>query len=144
MIDGRYGECSVVEGSKSRGLKFEEWRRLTGFDEKSTFTKGAPAQLRVIVRPNSHESGRAHVAVINPAGLAEVSVDLSGVLSRGQAFRIVSVKDFFGPPLVSGVYKADPVKVPMNPVTPPSPVGIPTAKLPVTEPHFAAFVVLPD
>ncbi len=143
VTDGRWGECSVVENSKSRGQSFTEWRATTGLDAKSTFTKGAPSKLQVIVRPNAHEPGRAHVAVLNPARLPEVEVDLSRVLTSGQKFRIVSVKDFFGASLVSGAYDGRPVRVPMKPITPPPPVGMPNAERPVTEPQFAAFVVLP-
>ncbi len=144
ITDGRWGDTSVVEHGKSRGLTFEQWRQTIQGDARSTFTKGAPTQQRVIVRPNAHERGRAHVAIINPQAHPEVEVDLSGVLSSGQRFRIVSVKDVFGKPLVSGAYVNRPVRVPMTPVTPPPPVGLPDVKLPVTEPAFAAFVVLPE
>lgn len=143
ITDGRWGECAVVEGMKSRGLTFAQWRETTGFDAKSTLTKGYLAKLRVVVRPNAHEPGRAHVAVFNPESLPEVALDLSGVLKRGDKFRIVSPKDFFGPSLVSGVYEGRAVRVPMKAVTPPKPVGMPKAELPATEPRFAAFVVLP-
>ena len=144
VTDGRWGESSVVENSKSRGLSFTEWQKTTGLDAQSTFTKGAPSKLRVIVRPNAHESGRAHVAVLNPEKLSEVEVDLSRVLKPGQKFRIVSVKDFFGASLVSGAYDGRLIRVSMKPITPPSPVGMPNAELPITEPQFAAFVVLPE
>ena len=122
VTDGRWGEYSVVESSKSRGLSFTQWRETTGLDSKSTFTKGPPSKLRVIVRPNAHEPGRAHIAVLNPQKLPDVEVDLSHVLKSGQRFRIVSVKDVFGDSLVSGLYDDRPVRVPMQPVTPPAPV----------------------
>jgi hypothetical protein len=80
--------------------------------------------------------------VLNPAGLAEVQVDLSSVLDRGQAFRILSAKDFFGAPLVSGTYNGQPVRLPMKPIQGPQPVGMPEVKLPVTEPQFGAYVVM--
>jgi hypothetical protein len=144
ITDGRWGQCSIVEGSKSRGMTFDQWQRETGLDADSTLTKGSPKELRVIVRPNRHEAGRAHVAVLNPEGLPEVEVDLSRVLSAGQKFRILSAKDFFGMPLVSGVYEGSPVRVSMKPVKSPLPVGMPDARLPATEPQFAALVVLAD
>lgn len=144
VTDGRWGECSVVENSKSRGLSFTQWREATGLDSKSTFTKGSPSKLQVFVRPNAHERGRAHIAILNPAKLPEVEVDLSRVLKPGQNFRIVSVKDFFGQPIASGTYAGQSVRIPMKPVIPPPPVGIPDAELPVTEPQFGAFVVLPE
>ncbi|MGI8979665.1 MAG: right-handed parallel beta-helix repeat-containing protein [Pirellulaceae bacterium] len=143
ITDGRWGDFAIVENGKSRGLSFEQWRQETGLAGKSTFTKGAPEKLRVVVRPNSHEPGRANIAVLNPAGLEEVELDLSNILKSGQQFRIVSAKDYFGPSLVTGAYDGQPVRLPMKPVTPPPPVGLPNVKLPVTEPKFAAFVVLP-
>jgi hypothetical protein len=143
VTEGRWGETAVVEHDNSRGLTFEEWRRVTGCDAHSKFTNGAPTQLRVVVRPNPHEPGRAHIAVVNPQSLPEVDVDLSRVLKPGQEFRIVSVKDFYGPALVTGKHQRQPVRLPMRSVTPPPPVGMSDARLPETEPKFAAFVVLP-
>lgn len=144
VTDGRWGECAAVEGSKSRGLSFKEWRETTGFDTKSSLTRGSPTKPRVVIRPNANEPGRAHVAIFNPEARPEVDVDLSGVLKRGDAFRIVSAKDYFGLALVTGVYKGGVVRVPMKPVAPPKPVGMSKAELPATEPRFAAFVVLPE
>ncbi len=84
------------------------------------------------------------IAVINPQELPAVEIELGGILKVGMRFRIKSVKDFYGPPIVSGIFDGHAVGVPMKAVTPPSPVGLPKAKLPVTEPGFAAFVVLPE
>ncbi|MFN0196236.1 MAG: right-handed parallel beta-helix repeat-containing protein [Planctomycetaceae bacterium] len=144
VTDGRYGECTVLENSKSRGLSFDEWRKVTGFDSKSQFTKGLPTQPRIVVRPNRFERGRANIAILNPAGQPDVEVDLSEVLSPGQSFRIVSVKDFYGPSIIAGVFDGQSLKIPMRPIATPAPVGMPECELPVTEPHFAAFVVLPE
>lgn len=144
LTDGRWGECAVVEDNKSRGVTFEEWRKITGFDAKSTFKKGAPDAQRIVLRPNAYERGRANLGILNPALLPEVEVDLSEVLQQGQAFRIVSAKDFYGTPVVSGVYSGGAVRVPMKPIPAPATVGLPNVKPPQTEPGFAVFVVLPD
>ena len=144
VTDGRWGECSIQAGGKGRGLSFNQWRQETGFDASSTFTKSTPSELRVTVRPNPHEKGRAHVAIVNPAGLPEVEVDLSKALSAGQKYRIVRAKDFYGEPIVAGTFDGKPVRLPMKPVSVPKPVGMPDAKLPTTEPQFGAFVVLGD
>ncbi|HUG69838.1 MAG TPA: right-handed parallel beta-helix repeat-containing protein [Pirellulaceae bacterium] len=143
VTDGRWGQFAVVEGTKRRGMTFEQWRMEHSIDAISTFTKGEQTALRIVVRPNMHEAGRAHIAVLNPRGLAEVAVDLSEVLTVGQAYRIVSAKNFYGPALLSGVYESGSVRIPMNPAAAALPVGMPDAMLPVTEPHFAAFVLLP-
>ena len=141
VTDGRWGEAAIVEHGKSGGMTFAQWKERTGFDAASTFTKGRPDKLRVIVRPNPHEKGRANIAVLNPGGLPEVEVDLSSVLERQQEFRIVSAKDYFGEALVIGKFDGQPVRLPMKSVDGPKPVGIPDAQLPVTEPHFGAYVV---
>jgi hypothetical protein len=143
LLDGRWGECAVVEHGKSRGLTFEQWKTLTGFDARSTFTKGPPPDERVIIRPNAYDPGRANIAVLNPAGKEEVEIDLSEVLQAGKSFRIVSAKDFYGKSLVEGTFSGKPVRIPMKPIAAPLPIGIEEADLPQTEPHFAAFVVLP-
>jgi hypothetical protein len=143
ITDGRWGDFAIIENGKSRGLTFEEWRNETGLATMSSFQKGAPEKLRVFVRPNSHEPGRANIAVLNPLGKEEVALDLSQTLKTGQQFRIVSAKDFYGPALVTGAFDGQPVRLPMNAVTSPQPVGMPSVKLPATEPKFGAFVLLP-
>ncbi len=84
------------------------------------------------------------MAIINPASLPEVEVDLSTVLQPGQKYRVVSPKDYYGAPLLTGVYDGQPVRIPTRAVTPIPPVGMPEAQLPATEPHFVAAVVLPE
>lgn len=143
VSEGRWGEASVIENGKSHGMPFAQWQQTTGCDRTSKFTKGTPSQTRIIVRPNPHEKGRAHIAVLNPAKHAEVEVDLSRVLQPGQDFRVVSVKDFYGKPIVTDTYDGQPIRLPMKPIAAQLPVGMPAAKLPVTEPQFGAFVVLP-
>ena len=144
ISDGRWGELCLLEGKKGRGLTYHQWRNETGFDARSTFTKGLPSKQRIIVQANAYEAGRANIAVLNPAAWANVEVDLSQVLSKGQKYRIVSVKDFYGAAIVSGVYDCCPVRVPMQPVPNPQPIGLAHLEIPVCEPHFAAFVVLPE
>lgn len=143
ITDGRWGDFAIIENGKSRGLTFDEWRKETNLAAKSHFTKGSPDKLRVIIRPNPHQPGRANIVVLNPGELAEVELDLAGVLKPMQEFRIVSAKDFYGPSLVAGTYDGQLVRLPMKAVTPPPPVGMPNVKLPVTEQQFAAFVVVP-
>lgn len=144
VTDGRWGEAAVIENGKSRGMTMDEWRRATGCDTDSRFTKGTPKELRITVRPNAHEKGRAQIAVINPESLPQVDVDLSSVLSNGQKYRIVSVKNFYGPAVVTGTADGKPVTIPMSPVAAAPPVGMKASDVPVTEPRFAAFVVLPE
>jgi hypothetical protein len=142
ITDGRWGEFALVARRQSSGVTFDEWRRETSLDADSRFTRGKPSAQRVIVRPSSYDRGRAHIAVLNPEGLPDVEVDLSAVLTGGQKFRIQSVKDHFGPSVAEGVFAGRPVRISMKPVSGPPPVGMPDFETPVTEPEFAAFVLL--
>jgi hypothetical protein len=143
VTDGRWGECAIIEMNQSRGLSFLEWQQVTGVDARSSLTRGAPAELRVLVRPTLWlDGGRAHVAVVNPAGLSEVELDLSEVLIKGHSFRILSAKDPYGEPLLEEIYAGKPVKLPMRAVSGIPPVGLEDVELPVTEPFFGAYVVL--
>ena len=82
--------------------------------------------------------------MVNWERRAEVEVDLSNVLQLGQSFRIVSAQDFFGEPVLSDTYDGGLVKLPMEPVPARRAVGLQSQPLPVTEPVFGAYVVLPN
>ncbi|MGN6133269.1 MAG: right-handed parallel beta-helix repeat-containing protein [Aureliella sp.] len=143
VTDGRWGETAIVEKGKSCALDFRAWQNATHCDAHSTFSASAPSTLRVIVRPNPHEQGRGHIAVINPQGLPAVEVDLSPVLQPGQAYRIVNAKNFYGAAVAEGIFAGRPVRLSLQPVDAPRPVGWSGAAVKSREPAFAAFVVLP-
>ena len=92
------------------------------------------------MRPNKYEAGRANIIVYNWANAATVNVDLSSVLSAGQAYKILNVQDFFGTPVVTGTYGGGTVGIPMGGISPPTPMFGPLSA-PVTGPTFQAFVV---
>src|SRR5262249_51158074 len=74
-----------------------------------------PAGVRVFVRPNLYEPGRAHVAIYNWDLLAQVPVDLSSVgLNVGDAFEVRDAQNFYGTPVVTGTYNGALVNFPMR------------------------------
>ncbi|MGH7139245.1 MAG: hypothetical protein ACREHD_26160, partial [Pirellulales bacterium] len=121
----------------------DDWRQATGFDAASTFER-KPTGTRVFVRPNLYELGRAHVAIYNWDRAETVEIDLSGVLKTGDRYRLVSAQDFFGEPLLSGVYDGGPLRLAMRPRKAAAPVGMSDFEPPATEPEFGAYVVLCD
>jgi hypothetical protein len=133
----------IAGGEKRKGMEFDDWRRATGFDAASTFAH-KPSGTRVFVRPNRYEPGRAHVAVYNWDRAETVEIDLGGVLETGDRYRLVSAQDFFGEPLLSGVYDGGPLRLAMRPRKAAAPVGMPDFEPPATEPEFGAYVVLCD
>jgi hypothetical protein len=85
------------------------------------------------------------VVVYNWGGQAEVSVDLLPAgLAIGQRFEIRDAQNYFGAPVLTGVFDGSRVNIPMTSTTVATPVGT----LPVAPRHtdrrFGAFVVLPS
>ena len=118
---------------------------LSGFTQSqypnNTYYSSRPTGLKVFVRPNAYEAGRANVTVYNWPLQSSVSVDLSSVLTVGQGFEIRNVHDFFGAAVVTGTYAGGTVSIPMTGLSVAAPVGW-TAP-PSPGPEFSAFVVLP-
>jgi hypothetical protein len=66
-----------------------------------------------------------------------------GILDRGDRYVVQNAEDFYGPPNASGIYKGQPLELPMVSITPPSPVGVVTTQpAPVTGPTFDVFVLM--
>ena len=92
--------------------------RYREVDEKNNLVIEADAarpsaSFRTILRPNKYDPDRAHLAVYNWRKAPVAPVDLHEFLDEGERFRIMSALDFFGEPVVEGVYTGDPVEVPV-------------------------------
>jgi len=113
-----------------------------GGDSGSTSSGNYPTGVRVIVRPNKYEQGRANIIVLNFDKNSSVSVDLSNSgLTGGQSYEIRDAQNFFGGPVVTGTYNGGSVTLPMN-LSNVSPMVNYTTPA-HTSPEFGAFVVLP-
>jgi len=123
-----------------KGLNFSQWRDATGFDRSSSFTANSPSGVKVVVRPNRYEKGRANIAIYNWDHKASVSVDVSQVLQAGDAYELRDVQDLFGAPVLAGKYSGGPLQVPMTPgKMMRSPAG--GSAPPSTLPEFGAFLL---
>ncbi|OHA40565.1 MAG: hypothetical protein A3G59_00690 [Candidatus Taylorbacteria bacterium RIFCSPLOWO2_12_FULL_47_20] len=72
------------------------------------------APLTPIIIPNEYEPGRANIIVYNASGAATVDVNLSGSgLSSGDAYEIRDAQNYYGGPVVSGIYSGSPVTLRM-------------------------------
>jgi len=137
-----FGGGSAPFRIAGRFYPFEQWQAVAGFDGRSTYSPHWPTGSQVFVRPNLYEPGRAHVAVYNWEMNSSVAVDLTGVLSPGDAFRVIDVQNYFGDPVVEGVYDGRPVAFPMNLVNVASLQGsLDGVQNTHTSPEFGAFVV---
>ncbi len=122
---------------------FDGWVTQNGFADPGTYAGSAPTGVKIFVRPNQYEPGRANIIVYNWAQQSAVSVDVSGILDMGDRYVVQNSQDFFGPPVASGIYTGRPLELAMVGITPPSPVGVATAQAaPVTGPTFNVFVLM--
>ena len=79
--------------------------------------------LIVLVSNPPGALGRANLVVYNWSQQDTIPVALSDVLRRGDRYAVYNVQDFFGTPVVGGVYAGEAVRIPMRGVAPPAPIG---------------------
>jgi hypothetical protein len=140
-----------VGGSDDRSWRLDRkrydwnaWRQATGLGETDHIHAAPLREPTVFVRPNRYEPGRAHLVIYNWDHRAEVPVDVSQVLRRGDRYEVRNVQALFDKPVVSGVYSGGPIVVPMTGVVPPEPLGGPgrvTRRPPRTGPAFDVFLL---
>jgi hypothetical protein len=131
-------------GFQGRALDFAGWQGATGFDRGGSWEvvgAGRGGGVRVFVRPNLYEPGRAHVVVYNWDGREGVEADVGGVLQRGAKYEVRSAQNFFGAPLVAGTYDGKPLRLPTAARKIAKPVGA-NFDPPQTAPEFNVFVLL--
>jgi uncharacterized protein (TIGR03437 family) len=100
--------------------------------------------VKVFIRPNKYEPGRAHIAIYNWDLKPSVPVDLTDVVASGSTYEIRDVQNWFGEPVVRGTYNGGSVDIPMNLTSVTSLVGEVDHfdHSTHTGPRFGAFVVL--
>ena len=100
-----------------------------------------PTTNRVVVRVNKYEPGRANIIIYNWQHLSSVTVNLGSVLPRNTPFEVRNAQDFYGPPVLTGIYSGAPLQLPMAGLTVAKPVGVSAPA--ASGPAFNAFVLLP-
>ena len=114
---------------------------MTGLATSDQAVGAGPSQPTVFVRPHRYEAGRGWVIVYNWNQAASANADLSAVLAPGDRYEIRNVQAVFGAPVQSGTFDGAPIALPMNGVTPPTPVGGSRVAPRRTGPRFDVFLV---
>lgn len=83
----------------------------------NTYLSAAPSQNKIFIRPNRYEEGRAHIIVYNWTSAETVMVDVSSVLPHNSAYEVRNTQDFFGPPVLTGVYAGGSITLPLSGLT---------------------------
>jgi hypothetical protein len=124
-------------------VSFSQWRQATGFDEHSQLMADRPSGVNVFIRPNRYEPGRAHIVIYNWDLRDSVAVDLNSILVRGTQFEIRDAQNYFGEPVMRGVYNGGALRLPTRLSKVTAPIGN-VERVPVhTAPQLLVFVVVP-
>lgn len=122
---------------------FSRWRQTTGLDRHSQAEEARPNGVDIFVRSNRYEAGRANIVVYNWQLKDHVPVDLSSLFPVGTNFEIRDVQNYFGAPVVRGIYNGGSILLPMRLSAMTPPVGRVERVPRHTSPEFAVFVVQP-
>ena len=118
---------------------------ISGFTQaqfpSNTYYSSRPTGVKVFVRPNAYEAGRANITIYNWDLNSTVSVDVSAILSSGQGYEVRNAADFFGAAVLTGTYDGNPLVLPMTGLSVATPVGV--LAPPPTGPDFNVFILLP-
>ena len=133
----------TYDGNNESGgtnMQFAQWQANMGFDANSSFNSSAPNGKWVTVRPNKYEGKRANITIYNWDLSSTVAVDVSNVLSPGDSFVVQDAQNFFGSPVLSGVYSGGTINIPMTGTTMAQTIGLTTPAH--TSEQFGVFVVM--
>jgi hypothetical protein len=93
---------------------FNQWQKFTQLDGGSEMINGLPEGTRVFVRPNEYEPGRGHIIIYNWDEKPSVSVDVSKILQPGQPYRVLDAQNYYGDPVLEGVWDGQKLDLPMD------------------------------
>ena len=132
----------VGDFSKWWEVWYANWKSRSGFDQNTQYQRGRPTGTKVVVLPNKYEAGRANIAVYNWNNASTVDIDVSNILTVGQAYQLRNVQHLLTGPVLSGVYDGRPLRVRLDDaqVTPPTGHSFTPES---TSPEFAAFLLIP-
>ncbi len=126
---------------EDQAYDWDDWKGASGLGSSDSVVPEPPKETKVFVRPNRYEPGRAHIVVYNWGGGSDAEVDVSAVLKPGDRYEVRNVQAIFDAPVVSGVYQGGTIRIPMNGVTPPAPIGRVMRTPPKTGPAFDVFLL---
>ena len=121
-VDWNDKSVSIKDSTFFRGLSINDdfYKNLGGNIITSTPTTGK----KIFYVKNAYDPRRGRITIFNYDRDENVSVDLSKIMKVGSAYRVHSVFDLFGAPLLSGIYTGQAIQIPMGTVNPPQPHGL--------------------
>jgi hypothetical protein len=99
------------------GLQINNYKQVVK-EGNLVLGKGNPRpkqpDVRIILRPNRYDPNRAHLAIFNWAKKPAVDVPLKSFLKAGDQYRLISPRQCFGEPVLSGTFDGKPIRVPID------------------------------
>ena len=90
----------------------------TSYCNPSSFSgnniNGANTGLKVFVRKNAHEVGRANITIFNPSGTGSVSVDLTSVGLASGEYQLHNAENYYGDVIDIDYSGSGPISIPMS------------------------------
>jgi len=124
-VAGAWSPLTITNTTVLRGLTDQASTYIADGADGNTVQNTPPLSgKKIFVRENTYDPRRARIVIYNYDEDPSVSVDLSGVLTVGEAYRVHSSFDLFGTAMIESVYDGNPVSIPMGSITPPQPTGI--------------------
>jgi uncharacterized protein (TIGR03437 family) len=114
--------------------------RQEGFEKNgSSFVSETPEGVKVFVRPNEYEPGRANVTIYNWDKQKTVNVDVSTLgIRKGDRYEIRNIQNYYAEKL-TGIYNGAGIQVPMTGWSVARPIGMENPVAPSTFPEFGVF-----
>jgi len=108
------------------------------------YLESRPSGVWTFVRPNLYEPGRSTIVVYNWEGRDRVALDVppTSGLQIGERFEIRDAQNFFGAPVIAGVYRGGAIELPMRGLTAAQPLGNAPRLVPHTGPDFGVFILM--
>jgi hypothetical protein len=123
------------------GKDWSHWREASGLDADSRYGGARPSGVSVTVRPNRYERGRANIVIYNWDQAPSVRVDVGSILDTGARFAVYDAENFFGAPVLNGIYRGAPLEIPLTKLTAAQPNGSVPRPAVHTAPEFVALVL---
>jgi len=123
-VAGNWDKLDVSNTSVFHGITGSSQNQINNLGGNDFRETNPNSGKKIFVSKNKFDTSRARVTIYNYDEDDSVEVDLSDVLKNGEAYRIHSVFDLFGEPLLTGVYNGSKISIPMGTVKPPQPNGL--------------------
>ena len=141
IIEGNILQGKTRLRNNNQIINREEFR--TAFPNNTYYSDVGmpdPSGVWVYDFPNEYEPKKVHIVVYNWEGADEIEFDAGGYLETGDSFVVRNVQNYFGEPVVSGVY-CNSISIPLTNLEIAHPIGYMIPEDRLTKEEFNVFIL---